>query len=380
MVPRDTDLPMAPRDTAPHRSLVWAAPKGNYWDWIQSHLHLPSIIELESQQLLTSSLVRNEMLASAACWVLGVEGRYDTDLQAWLLDALTHSAPPTDKPKAKSAAKTSKSIAKPTASTKADAAHSLPSRSASPWRGAILLGEAWAGHRRTFPLSDRIVPFYWYELYDRFLPWVFDQVSPPTLADGARSKEPGGVTNNKTSESAIGSANPTTPPARGLTPRVSEWIDASRRYRDATPLSISRGNGRATSPFALVIAESFATSLLWEELLGGLGVPCMITRPGELKVQVAPDLVFVDLDANPRNVEVRQGAAAAPAIVDLFNQLRRRFPGALLAGFDSFPRWSSWQQLDRLGVDALFPKPFSIFGLQWCIRRWIDPSPPGTMV
>jgi hypothetical protein len=370
---------MAPRDTAPHRPLVWAAPKGNYWDWIQGHLHLPSIIELESQQLLTSSPVRNEMLASATCWVLGVEGRYDTDLQGWLLDALTHLARSPDKPKAKSAAKPSKSLSKSTASTKADAAHLLPSTSASPWRGAVLLGESWAGHRRTFPLPDSIVPFYWYELYDRFLPWVFEQVFPSTLVDGARSKEPGGAINNKTAEPAIGSPNSVTPLARGLPPRVSEWIDASRRYRYATPLSISRGNGRSTSPFALVIAESFATSLLWEELLGSLGVPCMITRPGDLKVQVAPDLVFVDLDANPRNVKVRQGAAAPPAVIDLFNQLRQRFPDALLAGFDSFPRWSSWQELDRMGVDALFPKPFSTFGLQWCIRRWIDPSPPGTM-
>lgn len=372
---------MASRESSLQPSLLWAAPKGSYWDWIRSHLDLQSMVEIDSQQLLNGTATRQETLASATCWVLGVEGRYDADLQSWLSEVLASPSASHDLPAPKVQSKTSRSTKNPSAKTSADSSLEILTRGDFARSGAIILGEPWTGHRRTFPLPDPIVPFYWYELYDRLLPWVSQQTSPSIQPDVAPSKERSKASKNL-SKTAIArdSGISSSQAARGYSPRVSNWIDVSQQCRQSPPRSLLRTDGRNTPPFVLVIAESAATTQLWDDLLGTWGTPCLIARPHQLKVQVTPDLVFVDLDTSPREVDYRDGSLPPQPTVDLFNQLRMRFPDALLAGFDAFPRWSCWEKLDRLGVDALFPKPFSTFGLQWCIRRWIDQSPAGTIV
>ncbi len=370
---------MVSRESSPQRSLAWAAPKGKYWDWIRSHLLIPSIVELDPQPFLSSTTARTELLASTHSWILGVEGRYDTDLQAWLTDWLSSSNASPEKTKANPASKRRSSTKKSAVPTDVEAARLEPSAPKYASAGAVILGEAWTGHRRTFPLPEPIVPFYWYELYDRLLPWIYDRTMPTTTPDSTPVKESPKGKQNQDLVAARRPATSPSQPGRGLNPRVSIWIDASQQSRQTPHLSILRNDGRTTAPFALVIAESFSTSQLWQDMLSALGLPCMIARPDELRVQLTPDLVFVDLDAGPRSVDYPPHARPPQSVVDLFTHLRVRFPDAMLAGFDSFPRWTCWEKLESLGVDSLFPKPFSTFGLQWCIRRWIDSRPPGTI-
>lgn len=348
------------------RPVFWAAPTGSYWDWIRNHILLPNVRDLDAMAIGNPPRDVIEQ-TTAPIWIQGIEGRYEADWQTWLATFLTPTPQAAPAKKGSRSAKANRTSKK----TLSISPGSPPVRRPD-IEMAVVLGEAWTGHRRTFPLPDSFVPFYWYELYDRLLPWLARlTLSTQPGADARGSSHPTGVTATDVSR---------------LAPRVIDWIARSQQTDQIATSLLDRIGGTPTPPFVLVVAESSATTQMWHSLLKQWGMPCVVARPTELRIQTTPDVVLLDLDIPPRasfSASNPSGLPAAPepepVALEVVTRLRRRFPNAMLAVFDPFPRWQDWRQLQRHGADAIFPKPFSTFGVRWCIRRWIEQGIAGTM-
>jgi hypothetical protein len=357
------------------RQVIWAAPKDSYWEWIRTYIQLPNVVDLDAMAIRHLAPDPMQQTLSPFCiqgpapiWIQGIDGRYEAEWPSWL--ANVRKIPPQAAP-AKKVSKTTKGrrTSKKALASSPDAA--IPP--SSDLELAVILGEAWTGHRRTFPLPEGIVPFYWYELFDRILPWLSSLTLPsPTGADTGDQGAHSSVLPRDMSR---------------LSPRVIDWIQHAQVASEQSMPSVNRWSGNATTPFILVVAESFATSQMWQSLLERWDVSFVLARPTELRMQATPDVVLVDLDIPPRASRASQNAELAglageraPAWLPWTTRLRQRFPTAMLAFFDPFPRWGDWQSLQEQGVDALFPKPFSTFGVRWCIQRWIEQGIAGTIV
>ncbi|MEQ1825792.1 MAG: hypothetical protein ABL921_07585 [Pirellula sp.] len=195
----------------------------------------------------------------------------------------------------------------------------------------MLLGDDWVGHRRTNPLPDEWPIYYWYELYDRILPWAMELIST-------------------TSQRALQS----NPSARKNNPRVQRWLDASQSIR-----GIARGTDK---PFqlGLVISETEATRDLWTQSLAGHGIRCVGATPLELYLWMDPDLIVVDLEAEPvalcMGIQDRDDVLSC-GVTSLVRQLKTQFPNAVQIVMNSFPRWQTWQSLQASGADIVLAKP-----------------------
>ncbi len=354
-------------------SIGWVGPRHTYWGWISRHINAidlcsPSVspstnrlsiksdvpAESKTDELERIKLMLADRSARGLKHVLALESRVDRRV-SWVTPLLERIDQPRSLPKTR-ATKSKSTDGIPPKKT----ASKLLSSSSSPADSlAIVLGEDWPGHRRTFPLPDPCVPFYWYELFDRILPWC----EPPT--DNG--------TLNATEASVIRKRVPVIGPhiadaIQGCTPRVAGWMrDAQIEWPNLSRDGITCQ--------ALVVTDTTTNRELWRDILSRLSVSVIFASPHTPIVDCEPDFVLLDVSPPPR-----QSLAFRPIVNgslpvfqhELVSRVRSKYPASMLGVFDAFPRWETWQVLTEMGVDALFPKPFSSFGLRWCLQRWIS--------
>ncbi|MCY2983879.1 MAG: hypothetical protein NTY15_09605 [Planctomycetota bacterium] len=202
----------------------------------------------------------------------------------------------------------------------------------------VLLGNDWVGHRRTSPLPETLLTFYWYELYDRLLPWLGD-FSNRSLEALAMETQ------------AAGSK-------RKVSPRVQRVIETS--------LSIESRLGcfARAGQLALVIAETAATRQLWCETLARHEIRSVATSPQNLSLWTKPDFIVVDLESDPLEVRNQHFHSQDGSPEErLIGKLARQFPDSTLLVADAFPRWENWVSLNRAGADILVAKPYQLTGI-----------------
>ena len=284
-------------------TIGWVGPRDHYWEWIREHL--PQVENVPAEQAMDWYKLQRGVLAVA------LDGRQDSRLALVNQLSLFSSSPTATSPHAKPKAK--RAVDK-----------DVGPSSRSPW--FVILGEDWAGHRRTYPLHEGIVSFYWHELFDQLLPWV-STLSPTSVHLSDR--------------------------------RVDRILEAASR-------SIAPSSFKT---FALIRTDIATDSELWIDLLSRMGILSLDLPWNGRGARVSPDLIIMDLEARPR----ASGNAPAYRIdrwIEDWSDLKARFPESMRVAVDSFPRWDDWKQLIEIGVDVLLPKPFSPFGLQWSLQQW----------
>ena len=297
-------------------SIGWFGPTHNQWDWIFGHFRNVTLLTERSVKDWIASQSQASQLRqvdSTPVFIAAIDTRFEP-----VLDLVKNLDP---------------SLAQ------------NPSDAISiPW--CVLLGEDWVGHRRTYPLPETIQTFYWYEWYDRVLPWLVEQ-SQPRLES----------TSTDTMASTI---------KRKPSLRVQRLIDASlsmdRRRRDKSTENSIR--------LALVVTESATVRQLWCEALSQYEILCVSTTPENLELWVWPDIIILDMDSEPLVVRERQ---STEEIGDARGQLVRRianqFTKATIIVADPFPRWDDWKTLKNCGADLMVAKPFQLPGILDALER-----------
>ncbi len=289
-------------------AIGWLGPTNNYWGWILGHFRDVSLLterNFEAWLASQSQSVPDDKRRSAL--LVAVESRFSDTLDLW------HAIEQTDEPEKRARMVTV----------------------------CGLLGDDWVGHRRTFPLSENLQSFYWYEFYDRILPWLFS-LSEPTQAASVRSPM-----------NAAGK--------RRISPRVQRWIDTS--------LAIERrtiGGAAVAKSFklALVVTETATARQLWCDAFSSQNVQCLATTPCNLKIWATPEVIVVDLESEPLAVREDSLRADHEARAEtLVRQLVSQFPDAIILVTVSFPRWEAWDSLRECGADIIVAKPFQLTGI-----------------
>lgn len=208
-----------------------------------------------------------------------------------------------------------------------------------PW--CFLMGTDWSGHRRTQQLPDGWNTFYWYELYDRLLPWL-GQLENST-EDAFESTD---------SISVQGTA-------RKPNVRVQRWIDSVMLRKGL------QANPRTKPIFALVVVDQAETQQLWVEALGRHQVQTVCATPDKMDFWVEPDWVFIDLAKPPldnSDYGIESVGRDTPTVAAL-DRLVAQFPNSVKVVIDAFPRWHTWRLLHSKGADLMVAKPCSVEGL-----------------
>ena len=206
---------------------------------------------------------------------------------------------------------------------------------------AVVLGEDWVGHRRTHPLPESLQSFYWYELFDRLIPWL---VGLSYSADHLASTELSGNAKK-----------------RPVSPRVQRVIDTS-----VTIASRLKDGSACLKPIrmAMVVSETATTRQLWLDSLTMHDIQCLATTPENVDVWTTPDIIVVDLESEPLEMQqTRIETGLESPRVTLVRKLSNQFPDATLLVADAFPRWEIWSQLRQAGADILVAKPYQLTGI-----------------
>ena len=287
-------------------SIGWYGPSNDYWGWILSHFRDVTLLtDRNVEDWLAFQSQASDQASHASALLIAIDSRVEPE--TGLIKQLEQNVAPGN-----------------------GAARAVPT--------GVLLGDDWVGHRRTNPLPETLVTFYWYELYDRVLPWLGD------LSSFGQSME--------TSETnAAGSK-------RKVSPRVQRVIDTSLSIESR--LGCYAGAGQ----LALVIAETAATRQLWCETLARHEIQSVATTPQNLSLWTKPDFIIVDLESAPLKVR-KQHANSDDGIPEgkLIERLASQFPEATLVVADAFPRWENWLDLKQEGADILVGKPFQLTGI-----------------
>ena len=213
------------------------------------------------------------------------------------------------------------------------------SPSSIPW--CLVLGTDWSGHRRTQPLPESWNTYYWYELYDRLLPW---------LGQLEYAKE---YNTKQTVE--------TTAPAQGRKPsvRVQRWIDS------VTNRKISRTSQASRPAIALVVVDQAETKQLWVDALGRHQIQTVCAAPDRTDFWIEPDWIVIDLARSPlkKGVHVGENSTGDNYLEASLVRLAAQFPESIKVVVDAFPRWHTWSVLQSKGADLVVAKPYDIEGL-----------------
>lgn len=286
-------------------SIGWYGPSNDNWGWILGHFRDVTLLtDRNVEDWLAFQSQASDQASQASALLIAIDSRVEPEIG--LIKQLEENVAPGN----------GKVRAVPT---------------------GVLLGDDWVGHRRTNPLPETLLTFYWYELYDRILPWLGDLSSGPET---------------QTMESnAAGSK-------RKVSPRVQRVIDTS--------LSIESRLGCYTSAgqLALVVAETAATRQLWCETLARHEIQSVATTPQNLSLWTKPDFIIVDLESAPLEVRKQHANSEDGSPEEkLVEKLASQFPEATLLVADAFPRWENWRDLKFAGADILVPKPFQLTGI-----------------
>jgi len=307
------------------RTIGWFGPQHSQWEWILDHFRdvvrlternvedwLRSILKLKSQA--TGESQSTGKMNPSSVLLIAIESRFDPSLE--LIKRLEQNAAPNDLQEC-----------------------------SVPW--AVVLGDDWVGHRRTHPLPETLQTFYWYELYDRLLPWLIGLSQPAN--DLASADQSGNTSKRRVSQ------------------RVQRIIDTSvsigsRLKDDATCLNTIR--------MAMVVSETATTRQLWCNALNTEGIQCLATAPGNVDLWTTPDFIVIDLESEP--LELQQSRVAmrmeCPR-VSLVRKLSNQYPDATLLVADAFPKWETWLSLRESGADILVAKPYQLTGVFDTLRN-----------
>jgi len=177
----------------------------------------------------------------------------------------------------------------------------------------VVLGEWWAGHRRTWPISKQWASVYWYQCHDVLLPELLMQ------CDTWRGRKP-------------------------------------------------------TTRMALVVSADSSIRQLWLEILPQLGFQALaasnVDELPEGKVDVVfYDRAFTDLSCNFEGVgETDESMATDASSVSV---LRKTFPDSKIVACFGFPRWNEVHRCIESGADIILGKPFQMDGLSTMLAQWL---------
>ena len=287
-------------------SIGWYGPSNDYWGWILGHFRDVTLLtDRNAEDWLAFQSQESDHASQASALLIAIDSRVEPEVG--LVKRLEQNVAPGN-----------------------GAVRTVPT--------GVLLGDDWVGHRRTNPLPETLLTFYWYDLYDRLMPWLgdFSNVSLETQAMEMQS---------------AGSK-------RKVSPRVQRVIDTSLSIESRLGCFANAGQ------LALVIAETAATRQLWCETLARHEIRSVATSPQNLSLWTKPDFIIIDLESEPLEVRNQQlNSEEGSPEEKLIEKLARQFPNAALLVADAFPRWENWRNLNRAGADILFAKPFQLTGI-----------------
>ena len=294
-------------------AIGWFGPTNDYWDWILGHFREVSLLtdrNVEDWVLSQSNALRSNTFESRPTLLVAVESRFE---------------PAVDFVKER----------EQTVAPKERETRTVP------W--SVLLGDDWVGHRRTHPLPETLQTFYWYELYDRLLPWL--DIATPAAP----------------SESSPDSSNATGKRRTSL--RVQRLIDTS----------LSLDENRKTDPsdahpigLALIVTETATSRQLWCEAFSRYDIQCIATTPAHFEFWIKPDVIVIDIESEPLVVRQRQRDFNCGTKGSLVRKMAAQYPNAIIVVADAFPRWENWKILKHSGADILVGKPFQLAGIFRC--------------
>jgi len=313
-----------------HLDIGWFGPVDGRWMGLLDHF---SCVEVLDRATATEWL---QAPSSDRSLLVGLEHRSD-DRLAWLLEMA--SKPRVEGTKKKSSSKrsgVSKDIPSPI----------QPIDWSRQVHMACVLGEDWVGHRRTFPLPESIEAFYWYQWYDRVIPWVcWDSDCSMAKSNGLSS----GFT-------------------RGLrVQRIESQADRFATWRDCQNTQ-SLLNNR----IAWVLSDRDSGVELWQGMLESYGIRGVGSRMDQPYGLLNADLILVDF--SPVDYRAGDGSGRSTSSDALVMRLRREQPDAFLVVIDPFVSMDRWQRYCDQGVDAIAGKPFSLQGILCSWERWLRSS------
>lgn len=277
-------------------SIAWCGPTCDHWEWISSHFKCLQIVPAQNlNAILESGAWQGGTDENNMVIVLASDSRHDSHLFE-----LTR--------------------------------HIEKTKENSPLRWCVLLGPDWVGHRRTHPLPDTWQSFYWYELYDRWIPWLL-------TCDSSKNDRNLGA----------GSGRP-------QNQRVQHWIDAASAVERASFAEAS------TNDLALVVTHTEVTRSLWIDALAKRNIRCVCVAPERLDVWMEPNWIIIDLEPRPLQKACvdEKGASEIDQVV---TRIKNQFSKSLIAVADNFPRWDNWQRWIECGAHVPFGKPYFMDGL-----------------
>jgi len=216
---------------------------------------------------------------------------------------------------------------------------------------ALVLGEDWQGHRRTFPLPDDLDAlywaFYWYEWFDKTIPWLLSEPTTSELTPKNALKPP--------KDNATRNHN------RPINPRVEKILNfnlqLSRQLNDPKALN------QLTNSLWWILSDQPDTTSLWCQLLNECGVRTVGSLLGEPHPTLQPDCILLAPQSRPHNP-----SSSTTTHTPTLNRLREDHPNAFLALVCPFPRWCDWPELHRAGLNAITGFPNSPQGL---LTNWL---------
>lgn len=241
---------------------------------------------------------------------------------------------------------------------------------------ALILGGDWQGHRRTLPLPEGMESMYWFQWYDRVLPWVAQAMS---AAIQPASVEPNAAPKTASkSASKSGRVKKSSKEVRPVGSPVSSGSVVSTRqqrilHQTAWLRSMRENLGRQNR-LAWVITDCVSHQEFWIDSLQAAGVRGVATRWEDTPPRLQPELIV--FDTSSRDPWGEQGASMRSLDVwpmircneneaslrSRVAQVRRHHPKAMLAVVEPFPDWNRWLAWEELGVDVVLPRPCSIEG------------------
>lgn len=296
----------------------WYGPSDGPWEWIQSRFEQTVILDDRSlEDWLTTTPARSESRSK----VLLVAMEYRSDATALArIEPYLISAP------------ASSSL--------------VTAKGTKPIPMAIVLGNDWHGHRRTYPLPERMLSFYWYQWYDRIFPWLSEISSRGLKARTATPKR----------KKAIVSASDTNP-----------WRVQWLMERSQWQASMLKGVGLQGS-IAWVLTDHADQRDLWHDACESVGMRVVASRISSDPPWIEPQLVVIDCVSRSEEPDKTIEGEAIEAVIQ---SIRARHPKALLAFVTSFPTWECWSRWQTLGVDAILPRPAALQGFLFYWHQWI---------
>lgn len=213
-------------------------------------------------------------------------------------------------------------------------------------RIATVLGSDWQGHRRTLPRPDATESFYWFQLFDRMIPWVLrtSQIEQPPAS-------------LRKSKLAIGTGGTG---SGGTNPRVVRLLEHYGWYeKTLEPLATQ-------NQLAWIVSDHREHRMAWQETLVSYGVRTVSSRPGDGKFWATPDLMVIDCSAR----DDHPSEQISPSMREVVIHARGMYPEAFLVLADPFPAWERWGAWLELGVDALVPRPADFAGTLVSWQLW----------